>query len=327
MRILNKKISLVAIFIISITIILSIYSISSTEPQTTIQNSSTSEEYLVAQGTGATTYSEEEDKIPQAYLNYSFSAMEYNLKEIVKRKDDKVTIDSVTQVSPYYLMPDNISQSELNNEYKKNHNIAINGTCTLVAMVSAILYIEKINDELAITYDNLPDSDKAYKIFEELYNISVDMGNNYSNVAGARGTAIDTIEEIFWQFYYNHGHQNVNINDYLFTSNVQNNVYNTAYAPSILSLYDYWVNGEFGEFHSVVLCGYYEYKVIYRLYPWYKLISGVKHTAYYKVFVVCNGWSSANDYEIGNHFQLLVYDDNAYYSHICNVEDWLDYYE
>lgn len=281
---------------------------------------------MIAQGTGAnyTTNS----LTPQAYLDYSISAMENHLKEIVKRKDDKVTIDSVTEVSHSYFMPDNLSQAGLNSQYENNNNgVQINGTCTLVAMVSTILFIETINDELAIDYDNVSDSEKAYKIFEELYNISVNMGNNYCVIAGAQGTAIDTIEEIFWHFYSNHGHENVNINDYLFTNNIQSNLNSTAYPPTILSLYDYWLNNSFGEFHSVVLCGSYEYKVIYRLYPWYNLISGVKHTAYYKVFVVCDGWRDANDFEIGDHLQLLVYDDSAYYSHICNVEDWAEYYE
>lgn len=326
MNILNRKSSIIAIFIILVVVVISMFCINyETRNSYNISNINADDRGINLSQDSISTYSTEGDVIPQSYMDTSISSMENHLREIVKRKDDKVTIVSVTKTNQSYFIPKNFSQATFNANYNLRHNVSITGTCSLVAMVSTILYIENINEELAISYENISEADKPYRIFEELYNISLNMGNNYISANGSTGTNRETIDEILVHFYVNHGYY-INVNDFIYRQNIQNNIYANFYPPTILSIYDYYYNGGNGGNHSVVLAGALDYTVVYKVYPWYNAVLGNKKTAYYKAFVICNGWNNNSNGQIGENLQLLIYDDNANFAQIVNIEDWLDFY-
>lgn len=322
MNVLNKKVAIISIFIVLAVLVIAMFCINyETRNSSYISNISAEDGASNLSQDSISTYS----TMPQSYMDTSISSMENHLREIVNRKDDKVTITSLTDTNHSFFLPLNFSQSTFNAKYKQKHHISITGTCSLVAMVSTVLYIEHINDELTISYDNVTETEKPFKIFEELYDISTSLGNNYIANNGTTGTNRDTFDDILLQFYSDHGYS-IDINDYVYSQNIQNNIYANSYPPTILSIYQYYYNGSIRGNHSVVLAGAYDYKVVYRVYPWYNLVFGVEKKAEYKAFVICNGWEDCSDGEIGENLQLLVYDDSASFAQIVNIEDWLDYY-
>lgn len=322
MRILNKKISLVAIFAIAFTIIISLFIVNNGQIQNSNTDSLTGNKVSIA----TVASSDSEEPVVQAYMDSSIDSMENHLRDIINAKEIKVKILSINQTNHSYYMPDAINQNYLNYMFSTKYGYEITDTCSLVAMTMAILYIESINDELAITYETTSTYAKDCLVFFELYEISVAEGNVYVG-DNQTGTYLNTFYTILNQFYENHGYDEVPIECLSYASNIMNNVYNHAYVPAILSIEGISYENNVYDMHSVVLCGYYNYETKYKLYPWYNYVVGYEYNEDYKVEVVINGWRGGTDGNIGNHLQLILYTDNANYAHVCHINGWLDYYE
>ena len=111
MNILNRKSSIIAIFIILVVVVISMFCINyETRNSYNISNINADDRGINLSQDSISTYSTTEgDVIPQSYMDTSISSMENHLREIVKRKDDKVTIVSVTKTNQSYFIPKNFS--------------------------------------------------------------------------------------------------------------------------------------------------------------------------------------------------------------------------
>lgn len=252
---------------------------------------------------------------------YSLNDAINKIKEILdKRESDRISIVKTKEISHSYFLATNYAQSTYNELYEIQNETKINGTCTLIAMLSIVRFIERINPELTIEYDTIGGNFfKDFLIFQELCEISMSMGNNYNS---SSGTLINTKKAILNQFYQNHGY-NVDVTDKYFYNNIIENL-NKAYAPAALSIRNY--NGTNGG-HCVALLGSYTFNIEYKVYPWYNSVIGNKESANFTIYVICDGWNDSDDGEIGSNLQLLVYEDEAYFAHISEINEWMDYYE
>ncbi len=102
----------------------------------------------------------------------SESLAEEHVKKIIKNRNSSYSSISISHKESAYLTPANISQTNWNNTFNKKYGIAIDGTCTLIAIAIMTEPIMQLSSFIEITYPNI--SNKAelkLAILKELYDI------------------------------------------------------------------------------------------------------------------------------------------------------------
>lgn len=239
----------------------------------------------------------------------SESVAEEHVKKIIKNRNSSYSSISISHKESAYLTPANISQTNWNNTFNKKYGIAIDGTCTLIAIAIMTEPIMQLSSFIEITYPNI--SNKAelkLAILKELYDISVSFGNNYT----ISGTYRSTIPKIIKKYFSNHGY-NLNVTNNLIESDktyeVRNDLLDKISAPAILTLDNYYVNNvnQNNAVHSVTVVGGIIYTIEYKE-KWYNI---KKQTTTLNALIICNGWADSNDGNIGNNLQILIIEDDA----------------
>lgn len=267
---------------------------------------------------------------PNAYISYSTAKNESHITSIISSRYVKTKINSI-EVSEYaYFFSPNLKQSTYNNKLYSYQHSKVDGTCTLIAITIAKKVVEQIVDDLVIEYPNETSTyDNTFFTFKELYEISKNKFGNFYPSSGATGTKHETIPKIMTEYYSQNG-IDLDVTDIYRKGNVREYMYqnNDIYAPMILSIQGYY-DDQYAQYssgaHSVVCLGAYIYKVNYKSYSSKFDLIGKKHEEKFPVFVICNGWTNADDSSFGNNFQFLIFTDNCEFVHINNYLNWITY--
>ncbi len=216
-------------------------------------------------------------------------------------KSDVAEVTNMQFESSQHLVANNISQDYLNRMLELNYNIKASGTCSLVAMIIA-------SDPLGIKdqiYKDMSEEEREIAIFKELYDIAVEYGSDYS--AGGIGTSADNIPLILKKFYSNHGYY-YDLNNIKLRNDLRKNVEEKRHEPSLISMNN-GLDQDSGEEvagHTVALLGSYKIKITYR-----KRGMLHKQNGTFNAFVICDGWKNSEDRQIGQNYQILLFNTNV----------------
>ncbi len=213
-----------------------------------------------------------------------------NVKEVTHYELEEIRINNHTE---------NLSQALLNFLLELDFKTRADGTCSLIAMMMASDAL-KLNEDL-----NLPDAKDQSKlnrnvaILKQLHDISLKYGNVYKGENA--GTKTDTISKIVKEFYANNG-RNISTSEKSMIVDLRKYVYENFSGPSILSIYNGRnYDGEDFSAHSVALLGNYNIKLEY------KTNLGIRKKGTFHAFVICDGDKVGKDGQIGNNYQILIF--------------------
>jgi len=187
-------------------------------------------------------------------------------------------------------------------------------------------YIIDLNENLKIEYENANNEfEQSMAVYKEIYEIATNIyGNKYD---GEIGTEWETISQIFQTYYARHGH-NIEASDNYFETDIRENIFNKCIMPSVLSIYNYSVDGKSitnGESHSVTLKGAKIYDITYKTFSYKFDTKGTIVNRKFYAYVISNGWYDSDDRNFGKNLQLLIFEDYADFVHESSLNGWTDY--
>ncbi|MCI8421740.1 MAG: hypothetical protein HFE34_05555 [Clostridia bacterium] len=226
---------------------------------------------------------------------------------IFKNKGNVYTVSEMEPGSCSHIFADNLRQSYYNNLLKAKYGIEANGTCSLIAMIIASDALG-INDKIDLSWANCKtEEDRNVAMLKELYDIAIKYGGNDYNVNSPRGTYPDTFSTIISEFYSNHGY-NINVNDKTLKNDLRKNVEASRHEPNLLFIYNIYsqVYGDMDGGHTVVLLGSYKIRLKYK-----NSVLLPSHWGTFNAFIICDGWNNSSDGEIGENYQILIFNTNV----------------